>query len=213
MIPFNLPRIKICGITLPEDAVLAYTAGADAVGVVFHPPSPRSVSLEDARRIVQELPFGFPVIAVMVDPDPEAAAAWCREAGVSALQLCGGEALDGFAGFPMPLLRRIGVEAGAQDQQGAWSGLAVASVLDHPAAPGGTGRAVDWTRAAALAALGPCLLAGGLGPDNVGAAVAAVRPRGVDASSRLESSPGRKDPGAVRAFVAAAVTAFRRPTP
>ncbi len=209
---FAFPRTKVCGLTTPQDAVMAYTAGAGALGVVHHPPSPRSVDAVSARRIVDELPRGAAVVAVMVDPTPERALTWCQEAGAAALQLCGGEDAADFDGFPLPLLRRIGVGAGAERELAAWRQQVAGFVLDHPASPGGSGLAVEAAAAAALVAAAaplPCLLAGGLGPDNVAAAIAAVRPHGADASSRLEAAPGRKDPSAVRAFLAAAEAALQ----
>ena len=93
----------------------------------------------------------------------------------------------------------------AEAEIAAWQGIAAAFVLDHPSAPGGTGLGVDAARAAILARLAPCLLAGGLDEINVRARVHAVAPAGVDASSRLEISPGIKDPARVAAFVRAAV--------
>ncbi len=213
MSAFAFPRTKVCGLTTAADAVTAYTAGAGALGVVHFPPSPRSIDAAAARAIVEELPFGAVVVAVMVDPAPEQALRWCERAGVSALQLCGGEAAQDFAGFPLPLLRRIGVSAGAAFAElEAWRPLAAGFVLDHPASPGGSGLAVEHAAAAALvtaAAPLPCLLAGGLDPDNVAAAIAAVGPHGADASSRLEAAPGRKDPVRVRAFLAAAEAALQ----
>ncbi len=212
---FLVPRVKVCGLARPADAALAYTAGADAFGVVHHAPSPRSLDAVAAREVVAELPFGAPAVAVLVDRTPEEAQAFATAAGVAAVQLCGAERAADFAGFPLPLLRRIGVGPGAEEEMAAWSGAA-AFVLDHPSSAGGSGRAVDFGRAAALVAAAgatPCLLAGGLGPDNVAAAVAAVRPHGVDASSRLEAAPGCKDPVLVRAFVAAASAALREIRP
>ncbi|RMH02655.1 MAG: N-(5'-phosphoribosyl)anthranilate isomerase, partial [Planctomycetota bacterium] len=191
-----------------EDAVLAAAAGAEACGFVHHPPSPRSVARTAARAAVSALPPEVLPVAVLVDAAPAAAERFCAGSGCRAVQLCGGEQAGDWTGFPLPILRRLGVAAGAEEEVERWLGIAAAFVLDHPAAPGGTGRTVDLGRAARLAALAPCLLAGGLGPDTVAAAVAAVRPYGVDASSRLESAPGRKDPAALRRFAAAARSAL-----
>lgn len=203
-----LPRIKVCGLTLPAEAARAAAAGVDAIGVVGHPGSPRALAAAAAAAVVAALPPRVVAIAVLVDAAPAAAAAWCAATGVAALQLCGRERPADFAGFPWPLLRRLAVADGAEEELEAWRGLAAGFVLDHPAAPGGSGRHVDAERAASLAARAPCLLAGGLGPDDVAAAIAAVRPHGVDASSRLERAPGRKDADLVRRFVAAALAAF-----
>jgi phosphoribosylanthranilate isomerase len=148
-------------------------------------------------------------VAVLVEPFPDEAERWLRAAGCRAVQLCGYESPEEWIGFPLPILRRVAVDEDATDEIEAWSSVAAGFVLDHPAAPGGTGVAVDSAAARALASRVECLLAGGLGPDNVAALVAAVRPRGVDASSRLEGPNGRKDPGLVRAFVEAADRALR----
>ncbi len=201
---FPCPRIKLCGLRRVEDARAAVAAGADAVGFVHYPPSPRSVEAESAASLVAVLPPEVLPVAVLVDATPALAASFCERSGARAVQLCGGERAEDFRAFPWPILRRLGVAEGAVAELELWRPVAFAFVLDHPRAPGGAGLPVDRERAAALARRAPCLLAGGLGPGNVGAAVAAVRPWGVDASSALECAPGRKDPTALRAFVAAA---------
>jgi phosphoribosylanthranilate isomerase len=126
------------------------------------------------------------------------------------VQLCGSERASDWAGFVALVLRRVAVDAGAQAEIAAWKGIAHGFVLVHPSSAGGSGRAVDAALAAELARNAPCLLAGGLAADNVADRVQAVRPHGVDASSRLESAPGTKDPARVRSFVDAARTALGR---
>jgi len=200
----ELPRVKVCGLTRAEDVALAATAGADAVGFVLHPPSPRAVAPAALPALVAAAPAGVWTVLVLVDREPETVAALVAASGAGAVQLCGREEPDAWRDFPVPVLRRLPVAAGAAAAARAWAPVAAGFVLDHPAAPGGSGRRVDLELAAALAAAHPCLLAGGLGPETVAAAVARVRPRGVDASSALEHVPGRKDPVRVRAFVAAA---------
>jgi len=204
----TLPRIKVCGLTDAEAARAAAAAGADAIGLVHFAPSPRSLTADEAARLVAGLPEGVLPVAVLVDATPETALAFAQEAGARAVQLCGTERAADWRGFPLAVLRRVAVAEGAAGELAAWRGVALGFVLDHPAGPGGSGRAVDLELAARLAAQAPCLLAGGLDEHNVSARVHAVRPAGVDASSRLELAPGRKDAERVRAFVAAAHAAL-----
>jgi phosphoribosylanthranilate isomerase len=204
----ELPRIKVCGLTRVADVRVALEAGADALGFVRHGPSPRDLSAAEARALVALVPAGFKTVAVMVNPDPDQAAEFLAATGLGWLQLCGSESPEPWRGFGAPLLRRVAVDDGARAELESWAGIATGFVLDHPSAPGGTGRACDQAQAQALAQLAPCLLAGGLGPANVSQAIDAVQPRGVDASSQLEAAPGHKDPAAVLDFVRAARAAF-----
>ena len=206
----ELPRIKVCGMTRGTDVRAALAAGADGLGFVCHRPSPRNLAAEEARRLIAPVGDGATSVLVVVDATPEEGRALLQATGAGALQLCGDQRPADWSGFPWPLLRRVAVEDGAAQEMDAWSGLALGFVLDHPSGPGGSGHSVDLERAAALAARGPCLLAGGLGPTDVAQRVAAVRPLGVDASSRLEARPGEKDPDVVRAFVQAARSALER---
>lgn len=201
---FTVPRVKICGITREEDLVAAVDAGASAIGFVEYPASPRAVTQERARALIEVIAGRVPAVAVLVDRDPDLAAAWMRATGATVVQLCGSERADAWKGFDFPILRRVAADENAEAEIAAWRGIAAAFVLDHPSAPGGTGLGVDAARAAILARLAPCLLAGGLDEINVRARVHAVVPAGVDASSRLEISPGIKDPARVAAFVRAA---------
>lgn len=204
----EFPRIKVCGLTRPEDVRAAVEAGADALGFVRHPASPRDLDVGAATALVRAVPVGLVTVAVVVDAAPAELGAYLEATGLGWVQLCGDQDPDDWRGFGAPMLRRLGVEDGAELELGRWEGVAAGFVLDHPTAPGGTGRAVDPSRAAALAERAPCLLAGGLGADNVRERTLAVAPVGVDASSRLESAPGVKDPVAVRDFVRAARAAL-----
>jgi phosphoribosylanthranilate isomerase len=201
---FTVPRVKICGITREEDLLAAIAAGASAIGFVEYPASPRSVTRERACALIEAIAGRVPAVAVLVDRDPDLAAAWMRATGATLVQLCGGERAEAWRGFDFPVLRRVAADETAEAEIAAWQGIASAFVLDHPSAPGGTGLGVDPARAAVLARLAPCLLAGGLDENNVDERVRAVRPAGVDASSRLETSPGIKVPARVAAFVRAA---------
>ena len=202
------PRVKVCGLARPEDAVHALSVGAEALGFVFHPGSPRCISPELAAATVSLLPPEVWTVAVVVDSDPDKARALLANTGIRALQLCGQERPGDWLSFEAPLLRRVGVEEGAPGELAAWSGVAAGYVLDHPESPGGSGRPVDGELAARLCASHPCLLAGGLDGARVAASIRNVRPRGVDASSRLASTAGVKAPTAVQAFVQTALATF-----
>ena len=206
---FRLPRVKVCGLTQAADAHVAIAAGADALGAVHFPPSPRSVEAEAMAVIFAGLPKGVLTVAVVVDLDPAQATSFVARSQVHALQLCGAQHAAAWVDCPTPLLRRIPVDASGAAEIEAWRGIASGFVLDHPQTAGGSSLTVDFALAAELAASAPCLLAGGLSAGNAPDAVAAVRPAGVDASSRLERLPGRKNPAAVLAFVRAAQQALQ----
>jgi len=204
----ELPRVKVCGITSVDDARAAVEAGCDALGFVDHPQSPRCVEVESARAIVAAFGERVLTVVVTVDRAPDFALQLLERTGARAVQLCGAENPWIWRGFPHLVLRRIGVKETAERELDAWREVASGFVLDHPNAPGGTGLGVDLAQAARLAALAPCLLAGGLDATNVAERVTAVQPFGVDASSRLELAPGRKDHARVAAFVRRAHSAL-----
>jgi phosphoribosylanthranilate isomerase len=200
--------VKICGVTTTEDALLAAEAGADAVGLVFWRESPRCVDVGRARRICEALPAPVVRVGVFVDATAPELERIADEAGLDLLQLHGHEPPE-----TLPLLRRrawkavrVGrdfVAADALRYEGRAAGILLDARVDS--APGGTGRVFDWTLARDVRKGASFLvLAGGLEPDNVAAAIAAVRPDGVDVSSGVESAPGRKDPIRVREFIEAA---------
>lgn len=204
----DLPRIKVCGLTRPEDVRAAVEAGADALGFVSYPPSPRHLEPALMRELVALVPAGLCTVAVLVDMSPAQASEHLAATGLGWVQLCGGERAADWRGFDAPLLRRVGVDQDAAAELERWAQVADGFVLDHASSPGGTGRLVDQDQARELASLAPCLLAGGLGPASVSQAIAAVRPHGVDASSKLEAAAGHKDPAAVLDYVRAARAAF-----
>lgn len=203
-----LPRIKVCGIRAANDVQGALRLGLGAIGLVSHPASPRNVSFDQAATIINGLPLAVLPVVVLVDRERALAERWLAKSGAGAVQLCGREFAPHWTHFSAPILRRIAVAPGAEREIEAWRDIASLFVLDHPDTPGGSGESVDLDRAAELALLAPCLLAGGLDPDNVAERVARVRPFGVDASSRLESAPGKKDPERVADFVLAAADAL-----
>jgi len=199
--------VKVCGITSPEDAACAAEAGADAIGMVFWPGSPRAVSLDRALAIGAVLPSSVVKVGVFVDASRDEMARVADAAGLDLLQLHGEEPPELLAGLPRRALKAIRVGSGFVAEDALRYGDALGLLLDTRSAetPGGTGRAFDWSLVRGVRERARfVVLAGGLTPDNLSAALAAVRPHGVDASSGLETAPGRKDPARVRAFVAAA---------
>jgi phosphoribosylanthranilate isomerase len=196
--------VKICGLTTEADAAHAAASGATALGVVFAPASPRCVTADTARDIVRAVPAGVPVVGVFVDAPLEEIVATVAHTGIRYVQLHGDEPESYAAALKMPLLRATGVDVSLEE----WPGATLLLDAVSTAARGGTGRRVDWVQAAAIARRRKTVLAGGLTPDNVAEAIATVRPFGVDVSSGVEASPGRKDPDKVSRFVDAARTAF-----
>ena len=211
----NIPRVKICGITRPDDGRHAARAGADAIGLVFYPPSPRYVSPRQAADIVAALPPFVTTVGLFVDAPPEQIAALLEQVPLDMLQFHGDESPEYCAAFQRPWIKalrmRDGVDPRAEaDRYGAAGarGLLVDSYV--PGVPGGTGERFDWDRLPANPSL-PLVLAGGLDPANVAEAVRRVRPWAVDVSGGVEvigvdgrRQGGIKDPAAVSAFVRAA---------
>ena len=204
----KLPRLKVCGLTRAVDVEHALACGADTLGFVHYVPSPRSLELERIAELVHLVGAAALTTLVVVDLSPEALDALVARTGVGAVQLCGDEDPAAFAGFRVPIFRRIAVAAGADEELQRWAGVAALFVLDHPASPGGSGLSVNLELAAELAAAAPCLLAGGLDPECVRERIACVRPQGVDACSRLELEPGVKQPELVREYLQRATLAL-----
>ncbi|MDH4065866.1 MAG: phosphoribosylanthranilate isomerase [Acidobacteriota bacterium] len=192
--------IKICGITRLEDALLATRLGVHALGFVLWAGSPRAVGLSAVKAMLGRLPPLVTPVGVFVDPS-EAEILEARAAGIHVAQVHGRA-----PALPpgMPLIQATHLSAGEGDVSPD-APCAAALLLDahDPVLQGGTGRTIDWARARTVAARRPVILAGGLTPGNVGAAIAAVGPLGVDVSSGVEQSPGAKNPDKLAAFVAA----------
>jgi len=205
--------VKICGITNLDDALCAADAGADMLGFIFYPPSPRSIEADAARAIAQTLRARGSrpqLVGVFVDESAEHMRRILDEAMLDAAQLSGNEDADvlrAMGGRAYKVVRRA---EQADDFAALLPDDAAPQLLleaDHPTLYGGTGRRADEALAAQLARRWRILLAGGLTPDNVADAVRAARPWGVDVASGVEASKGRKDHAKVRAFVAAAKAA------
>lgn len=203
-------RVKICGITNLEDALAAVDAGADALGFMFYPPSPRYVRPEDVRKMVTSLPPFVSRVGVFVNADEAQIRRTIQEAGVDTVQLHGkepGELCRRLAPLPvMKAFRMIGPPA--LEELGGYTGCSWLLDSYVPGIYGGTGQTFNWDLACeAVRRGGRVILAGGLTAENVARAVAAVSPYGVDVSSGVEGSPGRKDREKMRAFVQAAQSA------
>lgn len=196
--------VKICGVTNLEDALAAVEAGADLLGFNFYRRSPRYLSPEDARRIVERLPETVTGVGVFVNEPAEEVEAIAREAGLGTVQLHGDETPEFCRSLRgLKAIKALRVRQGFD--AAACSLYPVEAVLLDAytaGAFGGTGHTFDWTLARQARALVERLfLAGGLTPDNVAEAVRAVRPYAVDVCSGVETSPGRKSPQLMRRFV------------
>jgi phosphoribosylanthranilate isomerase len=194
-----MTAFKICGITREADAALAASLGAYAVGFVLWPHSPRHVDLVRVKLIVATLPPFVTPVGVFVDPSPGDIVS-ARKAGIRLAQVHGRVPLSP----ELPVLRAVHL-AESEDGIDADVGALEAILLDatDPVLRGGTGRTVDFTRAAAVAARRKVVLAGGLTPANVCEAIRTVQPYAVDVASGVESAPGIKDHAKLRAFAGA----------
>jgi phosphoribosylanthranilate isomerase len=201
-------RVKICGITRLSDARVAVEAGADALGFMFYAPSPRHVTIAQARDLIRQLPPFIERVGVFVNPTEAEVREAVEGAGLSAIQLHGEEPPEFCAQFaPLPVIKAWRVkDATSLEGLAAYRDVA-AWLLDAyvKGQRGGTGERFNWALAERAKAHGvPIILAGGLTPENAAAAVRQVRPYGLDVSSGVEAAPGRKDPARLRAFLAAA---------
>lgn len=195
-------EVKICGITSLDDAQAARDAGADYLGFVLYEKSPRAITPGALRHISDKLAGSSRLVGVFVNAAPQTVAQIAGDCALAAAQLCGEEQPRDFANFKTPVWRvlRIKADTVAPDIKG-WD--AERFVLDSSSVGcyGGTGRTLDWTKAASVAASNKIMLAGGLRPENVAEAVRTVRPFGVDVSSGVEIRPGRKSRRLMRIFV------------
>lgn len=198
-----MTRVKICGIASVEDAAAAVDAGADALGLIFVPGTPRHVAPDAAAAIVERLPPLVAVVGVFVDRPLDEVLRIVAALRLHAVQLHGEEAEDFSRRMPVPVIRAIRVRDGASLGP-LRTYPADAFLLDAHVEGryGGTGRTVSWDLAVQAKGRRPLFLSGGLRPETVAEAVRRVRPYGVDVSSGVEASPGRKDHRKVREFIA-----------
>jgi phosphoribosylanthranilate isomerase len=195
-------RVKICGITRPSDARAAAEAGADAIGLVFYPRSPRFLGVERAVEIRDALPPFVQSVALFVNPDAAQVAQVIGRVHPGMLQFHGEETPDFCAQFGLPFVKACRVKAGAPalEYLRPFSRAAAWLFDSHVPEYGGVGESFDWSLVPATEK--PVILSGGLSAANVGTAIRRVRPWGVDVSSGVESAKGIKDAAKIAAFVA-----------
>ncbi|MET0388989.1 MAG: phosphoribosylanthranilate isomerase [Polyangiales bacterium] len=203
-----MTRVKICGVTSVADAQLCIDAGADALGLNFVPSSPRCLSLPAAAAIMAVMPAHVLSVGVFVDADAGQLRDFKATLGLGCLQLHGDEPPELLAEFLPHAYKALRVRGADVEAEAArYPGEYLLLDAYVPGVHGGSGARFDWTLALSLAQRRKLTLAGGLRPDNVADAVRSVQPFCVDVASGVESSPGKKDPALVRAFIQAAKSA------
>ncbi len=199
-------RVKICGITNAEDALAAVKAGADALGVVLT-DGPRQVTLDEAAEALVPVPPFVARVGVFVDAEPAFVEEAARRLGLAALQFHGDESPRECADAPAPVVKAIHVREGGgmEADLAAYRGVAAAFLLDTfvRGTNGGTGVTFAWDELPPMPEWAPVIVAGGLTPVNVGAAIRSLLPFAVDVSSGVEERRRHKDHQKLRAFVAA----------
>jgi phosphoribosylanthranilate isomerase len=195
--------VKICGITRADDADAAVKAGADALGFIFWPRSPRFIDPYRARAIVSTLPPFVTPVGVFVNQPIEYVTGVASLVGLGAVQLHGDETVSYATRIASPIVKALPVGTASADLD-MWP-LRITVLVDvhDPERRGGTGEIIDWTWAASVAGRRRTLLAGGVSPENVVEAIERVRPFGIDVSSAVERSPGVKDHERLEALFAA----------
>lgn len=188
-------RVKICGLTRPEDIDAAVASGADAIGLVFYEPSPRSVSIAEARQLVERIPAFVTVTGLFVNPPRDLVDKVLAQVPLELLQFHGDESAEFCASFGRRWIKAIRVQQAGQiekafDEYRQASGLLVDAW--DPKRYGGTGKSFNWSLIPARRPL-PLILAGGLSSANVAGAIEEVHPWAVDVSGGVESAKGRKD--------------------
>ena len=204
--------VKVCGVRTAEVAEAAVEAGADLLGLVFVERSPRHVDDRAADAVREAVAGRADLVGVLVEPPAALCDHLARRHRLAAVQVHGAVDPRLVTEVAVPVVRALNVRSAAEAYADGWWPASLllldAAPEDAGALPGGTGRRVPQEWAAEVARHRPTILAGGLDPASVADAIAAVRPRGVDASSGLESAPGVKDPALVRAYVRTARAAF-----
>lgn len=198
------PRLKICGLTRPEDVDAAIAAGADALGFVFYPPSPRYVTPQQAAALIQRIPPFIETVGLFVNEDPGTIRTVCAQAPLSLLQFHGDESPADCLQFERPFIKAARVRPGLDLLEFASAfANARAILLDaYVDAYGGSGQTFDWSLIPQDLPK-PIILSGGLNAENVAAAIRQIRPAAIDVSSGVEASKGIKDHAKMAAFAAA----------
>lgn len=199
-----MTRIKICGITDPDDARNAALLGADAIGLNFYEKSPRFIDVSRASRIIESVPAFVTVVGVFVNhPNPQGLEDLALSLGLHAVQLHGSETPDDCSMIQrVKVIKAFRVDSNFRVESLRSYGNRI-FLLDSGSGQqfGGSGQVFDWSQAYGANAFGWTVLAGGLSPDNVAAAVSMLHPFAVDVSSGVESSPGIKDYDKMRRFI------------
>lgn len=196
-------RVKICGITRPEDALVAVDLGVDALGLVFYAPSPRNVTIATAADIARQIPAFVSVVGLFVNAEPSFVEEVIANVGLSLLQFHGDETLEDCERFGLPYIKAIRVKADTNLVQYARDFTsAKALLLDTytEGVAGGTGQMFDWNLIPS-ALPKPVILAGGLQANNVAQAIRQVKPYAVDVSGGVEATKGIKDAQKIAAFM------------
>ena len=199
------PRIKICGMTNADDALCAVDLGADALGFIRYPNSPRCVAPEAIADILKVLPPLVVTVAVFVDAEAADIALTLEAMPLAVLQFHGQETEAECLRWGKPYMKTVRVDTPDDVHRAAAAyPSAAALLLDNmlPGQPGGTGKVFDWQQVPRVDR--PLILAGGLDAANIAAAIRAVQPYGVDVCSGVETKPGFKDPALMRAFIESA---------
>lgn len=196
-------RIKICGVTRAEDALAAVGSGADALGFVFYPPSPRAVDIAMAKAAIETVPAFVSVTALFVNPTVEEVQSVLDNVRIDVIQFHGDEDDDFCRQFKRPYIKALRVRQASDVVASCMrfpSALAILLDSYKPGVPGGTGETFDWSLVPETAPK-PIILAGGLEPSNVASAVTQIRPFAVDVSGGVEASKGIKDHRKINDFV------------
>ncbi|MBI1871411.1 MAG: phosphoribosylanthranilate isomerase [Chlamydiae bacterium] len=203
-------KVKICGITNLEDALVAVEAGADALGFNFYPKSPRYIEPGTAGRIIQTLPPFIASVGIFVNAERNRVEEIIKETRISVLQFHGNEKPEGCQ-FDMPVIKAVSVGFSVEALKAYREICGVLLDSPHRGSFGGMGEVFDWTEAEKYKILArPIIISGGLGPENVEEAIQKVSPYGVDACSRLEKEPGKKNHQYVRQFITRAKSVNRK---
>ncbi|MGA1792291.1 MAG: phosphoribosylanthranilate isomerase [bacterium] len=203
---YQRTRIKICGLTSPDDALAAVRLGADALGFIFVRESPRRVEPDAVEKISRRLPPLVSRVGVFKDQDPEWICRVVDQCSLHIVQLHGQESPEYCESLGLEFIKAFRIkDEGSLQPLGSYHHLASrkAFLLDTfvPGKAGGTGKTFDWHLAQMASEFAPIILSGGINPENVGEAIDRVRPFAVDVSSGIETAPGKKDPERMEAFI------------
>lgn len=197
-------RIKVCGITRPEDAQDAIESGADCLGFIFAPQSPRKIEPETAREIIKDLPPFVDAAGVFMDEEAAVVGEIIQYCGLTVAQFHGSESPDYCNEFPGRVIKAFRIGSFSEDSQLApYAGTVQGFLLDtySRSMAGGTGEVFDWQMVDKLDPPGPVILAGGLNPENVEEAICTAQPFAVDVNSGIEIEPGIKDTQKLKKFI------------